>query len=165
MVERPAKRLLLPGRLGRWPRRRVRNIRFGGKGAGDFSSAKPDQCVAMRTQEAQVRIGTGELGLKSRLQFGRLYSSIPAFARAESEEQDLVILSAFQSERAPVDPIRQYVPQDFGDLELLMQPMRIGGHDIGNQLAKEALEIAHGLAGLVLGQVTGGCPEVSSKES
>jgi hypothetical protein len=119
----------------------------------------------MRTQEAQVRIGTGELGLKSRLQFGRLYSSIPAFARAESEEQDLVILSAFQSERAPVDPVRQYVPQDFGDLELLMQPMRIGGHDIGNQLAKEALEIAHGLAGLVLGQVTGGGPEVSSKES
>src|SRR4029453_1645233 len=59
----------------------------------------------------------------------------------------------------------QYVPQDFGDLELLMQPMRIGGHDIGNQLAKEALEIAHGLAGLVLGQVTGGGPEVSSKES
>ena len=119
----------------------------------------------MRTQEAQVRIGTGKLGLKSRLEFGRLYSSIPAFARAESEEQNLVILGGFQSQCAPVDPVRQYVTQDFGDLELLMQPMRIGGHDIGNQLAKKALEIAHGLAGLVLGQVTGGCPEVSSKEN
>ena len=97
----------------------------------------------MGAQQPEVGVGPRQLGLEFGLKLGRLDARESAFAGAEPQKQNFVVLGAFQSECTPVGAVGQDVTLDLGHLELLMQPIRIGGSEIGNQLAEELLEIAH----------------------
>jgi len=97
----------------------------------------------MGAEQTEVGIGPGELALEFGLKLGRLDAREEAFAGAEPQKEDLVVLGAFQSERAAIGAVWQDVTLDLCQLEWLMQPTGIGGSKIGDQLPKESLEIAH----------------------
>jgi hypothetical protein len=97
----------------------------------------------MGAQQAEIGVGPSELLLEFGLKLSRLDAREGAFTGAEPQKQNFVVLGAFQSECTPVGAVGQDVTLDLGHLELLMQPIRIGGSEIGNQLAEELLEIAH----------------------
>jgi hypothetical protein len=152
VVDKLGKRLLA-GRRGSHGGWGVQRVRIRSQGTGHFGRTEPDQRVTMCAKQAEVGIGAGQLGLELGLELRGLDSSEALLAGAKPQEQDLVVLGAFQSESTAVGPVRQDVALDLRDLQLLMQPMRIGGGEIRNQLAEELFEIAHGPAMWVLGQV------------
>jgi hypothetical protein len=48
-----------------------------------LGGAKPDQCIAVGTEKAEIGVASRELGLKSGLEFGWLDSRKATFSGAE----------------------------------------------------------------------------------
>jgi hypothetical protein len=135
------ERLLRDRRRG--CRRLIRRVRVL-QCPGDRDPGKGNQCVAVGSEDREIRIGSRELAPEPGLKLGRVGTGKAAFARAEPQQEDLVVLRALQCQRATVGPVRQDVSLDLGYLQWLMQPSGIGGGEVGDQLPEEVLEVAHG---------------------
>ena len=91
----------------------------------------------------EVRIGGLQLLDEAGPRLFRLGAHEAAFARAESQEDHLVVLAGVELEGAAIGAVGQDVQLDVGERERPMQPRRIGPGEVSHEAAEEALQIGH----------------------
>jgi hypothetical protein len=134
---------LLRGRHRGGLGRRVRGVRVGRQSLRYGGSGQPHQRVSMGPKQGEVRVGAGELAPQPGLKLGWVGAGETVLAGAKPKQQDFVVLRTREAQGAAVGPVGQDVSLNLSQLQLLIESPRIGGGKIGDQLAKELLEIAH----------------------
>jgi hypothetical protein len=99
--------------------------------------------------ESEVWIGAESLGSKLRVYFPWLHSTVSALTGTKPNQGQLIVLTAFELECAPVGPVRNNSVPELSNRKRRAQPAGIDGRQVANNLLKEPLEVLHVSTNLV----------------
>jgi hypothetical protein len=74
----------------------------------------------------------------------RLRVGEPTLARAQADENELVVLAGLEPESPTVGPVRKDRPADLAQRERTPKPGRVGGCQVADDLTEEATQVLHG---------------------